>query len=177
MAHFARLDENNVVIDVIVVNNGIMNDLPFPESEPLGVAFCKSLYKTEETYWKQTSYNNNFRNIFAGIGGQYLPQYDVFIPPKPPLNPSFVLDETIFIWVPPVPMPVDIACRWNESTLSWDTTPKPFPSWTLQVYPLYAKWVSPVPPPPDMVPFGNKNYYWDEDKQEWIYIPPAPEEG
>ena len=86
MAHFAQLDENNVVLNVIVVNNDAIQDLPFPESEPVGVAFCQSLFG-EDTNWKQTSYNGNFRGVFAGIGCTYNPESDLFVPPPlPPLE-------------------------------------------------------------------------------------------
>ncbi len=80
MAHFAQLDANNVVTEVIVVNNAVIEDLPFPESEPLGVAFCQSLYGAD-TVWKQTSYNNKFRGVYAGIGFWYDADNDVFVAP------------------------------------------------------------------------------------------------
>lgn len=83
MAHFAKLDENNVVLEVIVVNNEVIQNLPFPESEPLGVAFCKSLYG-EATVWKQTSYNASFRKNYAGVGYTYNSVADEFDPPPPP---------------------------------------------------------------------------------------------
>lgn len=70
MAHFARL-ENNVVTQVIVVDN---NEAP---DEATGIAFCKSLFG-DDTEWVQTSYNNNFRGIFAGIGITYDPIADIF---------------------------------------------------------------------------------------------------
>jgi hypothetical protein len=80
MAHFAQLDANNVVTEVIAVNNAVVEDLPFPESEPLGVAFCQSLYGAD-TVWKQTSYNNKFRGVYAGIGFLYDANDDIFIAP------------------------------------------------------------------------------------------------
>jgi hypothetical protein len=86
MAHFAQLDENNVVIQVIVVNNAVIQDLPFPESEPIGVEFCQFLYGAD-TVWKQTSYHANFRGTYAGFGSVYDPVEDVFIPPPPPPLP------------------------------------------------------------------------------------------
>jgi hypothetical protein len=67
MAHFAKLDENNVVTEVVVVNNETIGNLPFPQSEPVGIDFLHSLYGDNAT-WKQTSYNNSFRGIYAGIG-------------------------------------------------------------------------------------------------------------
>ena len=83
MAHFARLNEANVVTEVIVINNDVVNNLPFPESEPLGVEFCQSLYGPQ-TIWKQTSYNGNFRGLFAGIGLVYDPVKDEFVVPGEP---------------------------------------------------------------------------------------------
>lgn len=86
MAHFAQLDENNIVIDVIVVNNEVIQNLQFPESEPIGIAFCQSLpaYKDTITIWKQTSYNASFRGKFAGIGDTYDPIQDIFWQPDYP---------------------------------------------------------------------------------------------
>lgn len=95
MAHFAQLDENNVVIQVIVVNNEVIQDLPFPESEPVGVAFCQSLYGTG-TIWKQTSYNGNFRKNYAGIGYIYNSDLDAFVGPQP--APHCVLDLETCKW-------------------------------------------------------------------------------
>lgn len=80
MAHFAELDGNNVVLRVIVVNNDVIQNLPFPESEPIGIEFCQSLYG-EDTIWKQTSYHANFRSLFAGIGLVYDPVKDEFVRP------------------------------------------------------------------------------------------------
>lgn len=83
MAHFAQLDSNNVVTQVIVVNNDVIENLPFPESEPIGVAFCQSILGAD-TIWKQTSYNANFRGVYAGIGYTYDAAADVFVaPPRP----------------------------------------------------------------------------------------------
>jgi hypothetical protein len=92
MAHFAKLDENNVVLEVVVVNNAVVEDLPFPDSEPLGVAFLHSLYG-DNAVWKQTSYNKKFRGIYAGIGFIYDPANDVFIDPTPPPDLSIPTDK------------------------------------------------------------------------------------
>jgi hypothetical protein len=78
MAHFARV-ENNIVREVIVVNNEVVENKDFPESEPIGIAFCKSLYG-EDTEWLQTSYNGNFRGKYAGSGSIYDPELDEFDP-------------------------------------------------------------------------------------------------
>jgi hypothetical protein len=81
MAHFAQLDENNVVTQVIVVHNNdcLLNGV---EDEYTGIAFCKSLFGAD-TRWVQTSYNANFRQYYAGIGYRYDADLDVFVPPQP----------------------------------------------------------------------------------------------
>jgi hypothetical protein len=78
MAHFAQI-KNNVVQQVIVVNNEVLEHKPFPESEAIGIAFCKSLYG-EDTEWLQVSYNGNFRGRYAGTGSIYNPELDEFDP-------------------------------------------------------------------------------------------------
>jgi len=78
MAHFARI-EDNTVRQVVVVNNEVLENKEFPESELIGIAFLKSLYG-ENTEWLQTSYNLNFRGKFAGGGSIYDPELDEFDP-------------------------------------------------------------------------------------------------
>jgi hypothetical protein len=117
MAHFAQLDENNVVLQVIVVNNAVIDDLPFPESEPIGMEFCQSLYGAD-TIWKQTSYNGNFRKNYAGVGYIYQEDIDAFVGPQP--YPSWILNTDTAKWEAPVPYPQDGKVYiWSESTLSW----------------------------------------------------------
>ena len=117
MANFAQLDGGYLVTEVIVVNNETINNLPFPESEPAGVAFLQSLFGST-TVWKQTSYNANFRRNYAGIGFTYDPVLDAFIAPKP--YPSWVLNTTTCQWQAPVPYPDDGKTYiWDEATLSW----------------------------------------------------------
>ncbi len=99
MAHFAQLDENNVVTQVIVVSNEDTSDANGVEVEEIGVAFCKKLLGAD-TNWKQTSYNNNMRVRYAGIGYTYNETLDAFIPPKP--YASWVLNETTADWESPV---------------------------------------------------------------------------
>lgn len=117
MAHFAQLNTNSLVLDVIVVNNNVINNLPFPESEPLGIEFCKSLYGAD-TIWRQTSYNGNFRKNYAGVGYTFDPVIDAFIPPQP--YPSWLLNTQTAQWEAPVPYPNDGKLyTWDEATLSW----------------------------------------------------------
>lgn len=89
MAHFARLDENDVVQEVVVISNDDCLDENGSESEAIGIAFCENLFG--RTGWIQTSYNNKFRGRFAGIGYTYLPDRDIFVRPQP--KPWYVLDE------------------------------------------------------------------------------------
>jgi hypothetical protein len=85
MAHFALIDETNIVRQVIVVNNDDCGGGDFPGSEPIGQAFIASLGLTGT--WLQTSYHANFRGAYAGLGYTYDPLLDEFVPPV-------VADET-----------------------------------------------------------------------------------
>jgi hypothetical protein len=116
MAHFAELDENNIVKQVIVVaNNELLLD--GVESETRGVIFCKSLFG-EDTKWKQTSYNGTIRKNYAGIGYAYDTNRDAFIPPKS--FDSWLLNEDTCLWDAPVAYPTDGKFYyWDEPTLSW----------------------------------------------------------
>lgn len=119
MAHFAQLDENNVVTQVIVVGNKDTSDANGVEKEHIGAAFCEKLLGGT---WKQTSYNGNMRKNYAGIGFTYDADRDAFIPPKP-FN-SWVLNEDTCLWDPPAAMPNDgKAYTWNEDTTSWVEVP------------------------------------------------------
>ena len=86
MAYFAQMDNSNIVTQVLSVSNQTIDNLPFPESEPVGIEFLQSLFGTD-TVWLQTSYNANFRGVYAGIGYSYDPVNDVFVPPPPPEAP------------------------------------------------------------------------------------------
>jgi hypothetical protein len=80
MAHFAWIDDNNVVYQVSTVNNDDIGNLDFPESEPVGIAYLSSVYG-ETLNWKQCSYNANFRAFYPGIGWTYDLVIDEFVPP------------------------------------------------------------------------------------------------
>jgi len=116
MAHFAELDENNVVLRVIVVGNKDTSDASGVEKEYIGKAFCERLYGGN---WVQTSYNGNIRKHYAGIGYTYNADIDAFVPPKP--YASWVLNNDTAQWEAPTPMPEDgQEYSWNEETTSWD---------------------------------------------------------
>ena len=108
MAHFAKLDENNIVTQVIVVSNDIAT------SESAGITFINNLYGTSDT-WKQTSYNNKMRKNYAGVGFTYDASKDAFIPPKP--FASWILNNTTCLWEAPVDYPDD-----SENRYTWDET-------------------------------------------------------
>lgn len=117
MGHFVKLDEQNLVIDATVVNNETLGNLPFPESEPVGVAFLTE-WSGGYTNWKQTSYNANFRKNYAGIGYTYDAVLDAFIAPKP--YPSWLLNTETCRWQPPTPYPSDgNMYTWDEAAQSW----------------------------------------------------------
>jgi len=115
MAHFAKIDENNVVTSVVVVNNKDTADAAGVEKEHIGAAHLEKILGGT---WKQTSYNGNMRKNYAGMGYTFDSQRDAFIPPKP-FN-SWVLVEETCQWKAPVEMPTDGQMySWDEATTSW----------------------------------------------------------
>jgi hypothetical protein len=116
MAHFAQLNEENLVTQVIVVANQDTADQDGVENEAIGIAFCTNLLGGT---WKQTSYNGNIRKNYAGVGYKYDDTLDAFIPPQP--YASWLLDEDKAQWKAPVDYPTDEGrYAWNEETLTWD---------------------------------------------------------
>jgi len=117
MAHFAKLGLNLKVIDVVVVGNSVIKDSDGNESEKLGIDFLNKTYSYP--FWKQTSYNENFRKNFAGIGMTYDDDKDAFIPKQP--YPSWTLNETTCKWEAPVEYPSDAdrPYTWDEDTENW----------------------------------------------------------
>lgn len=116
MAHFAKLDNNNIVLEVNVVNNDTLDP---NNEEASGIAFLTE-WSGGHSNWKQTSYNSKIRRRYAGIGFSYDPVNDVFIEPQP--FPSWYLDSN-FDWQPPVPIPGDGIIYnyvWNEEQLKWE---------------------------------------------------------
>lgn len=100
MAHFAKLNEENVVIDVIVISNDKLLDSNNQEQEALGLDFIENVLILPGP-WKQTSYNGSFRKNYAGIGYVYDESRDAFIPPQP-----------------------EEECTFNEQTCRWELPPK-----------------------------------------------------
>ena len=128
MAHFAQLDENNVVTQVIVVGNDDIKDVNGNEVESIGVAFCQKLLGAN-TNWKQTSYNSNMRVRYAGIGYSYNAELDAFVAPQP--YASWTLDSGTADWVSPLGAAPALTAeqeaafsyyRWDEDSYQADNT-------------------------------------------------------
>jgi len=110
MAHFAEIDDNNIVLRVVVVSD---------EHEADGENWCNTFFGGGT--WKQTSYNNNIRKNYAGIGYTFDASRDAFIRPKP--FPSWLLVEDTCRWKAPIDMPDDgKAYEWDESITNWKET-------------------------------------------------------
>ena len=118
MIPFAKLNENNIVIEVHCVDNNELIDSNNIEQESKGIDFLINL-SSGYTQWKQTSYNGSFRKNYAGIGYFYDEQRNAFIPPKP--FESWILNEDSCQWQSPIPMPTDENMyRWNETNQEWE---------------------------------------------------------
>lgn len=128
MAHFARLDSNNNVINIIVVDNLKCFDFDAGcECEELGIAYCQDLYGAD-TRWVQTSYHGSIRGCQPGIGWTYDENTDTFLRSKP--FESWSWNTSTNQWEAPIEMPTDICpeygvpyvYEWNESIHSTDPT-------------------------------------------------------
>jgi hypothetical protein len=122
MAHFAQINDSNIVLQVIVVADSNAPD------EAAGIAFCKSLFGAD-TNWVQTSKTRSIRYRYAGIGMKYDSSNDVFYYQQP--YPSWTLNTSTWSWKSPVAMPSDagiddvenptqrVEYTWDEDTTSW----------------------------------------------------------
>jgi hypothetical protein len=106
MAHWAELDENNIVLRVLVGDN----------NDPAGDEGFSWLISNLGGTWVKTSYNSTIRKNFAGIGFAYSEELDAFIPPKP--FDSWLLNEETCLWEAPIAKP-DGAYEWDESVVNW----------------------------------------------------------
>ncbi len=119
MAHFAKLDENNKVLEVHFILNDDLGNADYPESEALGVT--KLTNDTGYTNWKQTSVNSNFRGHFAQEGYTYDEASDTFITIKP--FDSWVYNSSEKVWKAPISYPNDGNMYiWNETSYQADNT-------------------------------------------------------
>jgi hypothetical protein len=131
MAHYALIDKNNIVVQVIpgVDENATQIDIDGTEvggTSEAWEAFYASLPWFEGLVCKRTSYNGNIRKHFAGIGYTYDAAFDVFIPPQP--YPSWKLNYTTFVWESPIIRPdkaeggvplEGYAWQWFEYNQEW----------------------------------------------------------
>ena len=161
MAHYAQIDNNNIVIQVIKTNNDQQDTEQW-------------LVDTYGGTWIQTSYNTHngvhfengtaLRVNFASIGMKYDKKTDAFYSETWPF-PSWKLNKKTKIWEAPVKKPENPPTSWNETTKSWDIVPSPYPSWIYDD--IKQSWQSPIPRP-----WGAKApMQWDETSQTWTMIP------
>lgn len=124
MAHFALLNDQNEVTQVVVIANDSIADENGVEQEHLGVAECERLVGPGR--WIQTSYNGTFRHQYGSVGHLYLESEDVFVRPSP--FPSWVLDVH-YEWQPPIPYPDDREdYLWDEESGGWKVPDSVMPS-------------------------------------------------
>lgn len=116
MAHFAQIDENNIVVNILVVPDEQQHRGADYLSQDLGLG----------GRWIQTSYNGTVRKMFAGLNYIYNEELDVFLPPKP--FPSWIVDPQLKEWVAPIERPEEIsgtALGWNEEEQIWERNDLP----------------------------------------------------
>ena len=168
MAHFAQIDENNIVVYVTVVPD---------DQEHRGQDFMHELGL--EGTWIQTSYNTHsnkhdhgktpLHGNYAGIGWHWLPAEKLFLPPKP--YPSWIVNTELARWEAPVAFDETNhkGFWWYEETQEWARPPSPHPNgvWSDDMFEDFAGWIPPVEAPPDD---GETEYQWDEDSQTWVVV-------
>lgn len=153
MAHFAELNEDNIVVSVLVVSNDVLLNDNGEEQESLGVSLLNNLYG--HSRWKQCSYNSNFRARYPGIGSEYLPEINVFAESIP--YPSWTLNRSTGLCEAPVAEPDYNSTThfifWDEENLQWITRPN-FPEHNAETH--YLE--------------------WNEETEQWniVEIPPEP---
>jgi len=122
MAHFARLDSDNKVLKVHVVDNNWVLDGDGNESEAVGNQFLQNLHNTTDTF-VQCSINATIRGKAAAKGDTYNSTKDWFESEKPEDHPSYVQNSSNGGWEPPTPMPAVTSANeswgWEESSTSW----------------------------------------------------------
>ena len=139
MAHFAKISENNEILQVVVVENKNLLDENQVEQESIGQTHLERCCNWPANLWIQTSYNKNFRINYAGIGGLWHPEHNFFTGPKP--YPSWILNTTKGQWQSPIgdaPVLTDeqklvnhadtenyYSYKWNEVGQSWDLVTYP----------------------------------------------------
>ena len=168
MAHYAQIDENNIVVNVIVVGNDFTEDVNYL-TETYGPTWIITSYNTRGNihYNPVTGESDDETPVhynYASLGYQWDPEGKAFYNPVS-IYPSWILDRTTYTWVPPIPKPEDWPdAVWNEPTKCWAIKSAPFNSWHYNVE--IEKWE-----PPISMPDGIKAI-WSEARHAWIVIPP-----
>jgi len=151
MAHYAFLDENNVVVDIIYGRDedDLVDGITNWEDEYSSHRNMRCLRTSINTFGGEHSQGKEqFRMNYAEIGGTYDDDLDAFIPPQPEDRPTWVLQESTLRWGPPIPAPTDgLWYRWDELMQIWERIPG-----------------SPTSPRPDEV----QDWIWDEETLEWV---------
>ena len=165
MAHYAELNEENIVVNVVVVGNDITHDENGVEQEQLGIDYLNDLLPDSGT-WIQTSYNHNTRTNYAAIGFRYNAELDRFeMTEPPPLYPSWTFDDETGTYTEPLPR-AGKAWWWDEETVSWIRGAEP---------PWHKGWdddtgwdcgTPDMETMPDIIEEGE--HYWDGDQEKWI---------
>tara|TARA_Y100001949_G_C15840684_1_gene266152 strand:- start:30 stop:398 length:369 start_codon:yes stop_codon:yes gene_type:complete len=120
MAHFARIDKNNIVQHVCIIDNENLLNENKQEEEDFGIAYLNKIHGVGFT-WVQTSYNGNLRKNYAGIGFTYDSERDAFIPPQ--TYDSWSLNEDTCQWEAPKAYPDDDKdYEWNEDNETWESS-------------------------------------------------------
>ena len=163
MAHYAFLDNQNIVTAVIV-----------GKDETEGIDYETLYGNIKGQKCKRTSYNTfkgvhtsgrePFRGNYAGIGFKYMEEIDAFMPPAP--FESWIVDTDSYEWIAPVPHPNPEYANtfyWDEDVKKWQLQPSPYPSWQLNsdTY----EWEPPIAMPDD-----GMIYRWDEDSISWEFV-------
>jgi len=166
MAHFAKLDDNNLVIDIMVISDDQIMDENGVESEKIGIDRCKEIAGSN-TNWKQCSFNSNMRGRYPGINSTYyIEEYDVFTTAK--VHDSWIWNNLEGDWNAPKPKPDDTETGgyvWNESIVDWEFRENPpeliFPE---------------RPTPPDDKHTYLLDFSTGEPVWKLVEIPPSSEE-
>lgn len=164
MAHYAFLDDQNIVTEVIVGidENADNNDYEVFYSNIRGQTCKRTSYNTFKNM--HTNGKTPFRGTYAGIGFRYDPDTDKFYPPSP--FASWVFNETDYEWEPPIRHPnpdYPATYLWDEDSVSWFLAPSPYASWILNNE--TKEWEPPIAMPDD-----GMIYRWDEDSISWELV-------
>ena len=203
MGHWARIDENNIVQEVLVIKEAML--------------IVENYYGYDKSVWIKTSYNTrngkhyepaDYQNFtkessdqskairfnYCSVGWHYDPTHDVFYPPAPPipdfieegLDWAWVLNKTTWNWEIPVPLPEDgKPYRWDNDVYKADNTKgwvlnmpdNPFPSWTWvwdKEFRRYGEWMAPIPQPTYEKPFRwDEDLYQSDNTKGWIEVDPV----